>query len=321
MTDDLDPTISAQAPLALERTDLFLPGTTKYEGKVRDVYRAEDRLVIVTTDRVSAFDVVLGTIPFKGEILNRMALWGFEQTSDVLPNHVLSSPDPNVTIAKPCAPFPVEFVMRGYITGSLWRDVLSGAHAAYEVDLPAGLQKDQQLPTPILTPSTKAEIGTHDEPTSRRAVIASGAMTQAQWEAAESAARRLFARGQQLATARGLILVDTKYEMGLDAHGALTLIDEVHTPDSSRYWVAASYADRFAQGVPQQMLDKENLREWLRARHGYSGDGPPPPLDDEIRGILCRRYFDAFRRITGAPFVPTVGSVADRIAANLARAL
>lgn len=289
----------------------------RYEGKVRDVYDQGDKLVIVATDRVSAFDRVLGTIPFKGEILNRLALWAFEQSKDIAPNHVLSSPDPNVTIARKCTAFPVEFVVRAYITGSLWRDYLSGQASAYEVSLPTGLHRDEALRDPILTPATKAAKGEHDEPTSKRAILASGAMTEAQLEAAEATALALFARGQTVAQERGLILVDTKYEMGVDDQGTLRVIDEIHTPDSSRFWIEETYDARFAQGQAQQMLDKENLRGWLLEEHGFSGDGPAPALSDDIRLLLAERYLTAFERLTGEPFDAEPGPVLSRVLGRL----
>lgn len=289
----------------------------KYAGKVRDVYDRGDELLIVTTDRVSAFDRVLGTIPFKGEILTRLALFGFEATRDLVPNHVLGSPDPNVIRAKKCRAFPVEFVMRAYVTGSLWRDLGSGAAAAYEIDLPSSPVKDGRLPEPVLTPATKAEQGEHDEPTSRRAIIASGAMTAEQFDRAEEAARALFARGRALAAERGLILVDTKYELGLDPNGELVVIDEIHTPDSSRYWIASEYEARRSAGQPQRMLDKENLRAWLMDEKGFSGDGEPPPLDDAVRLMLAERYVEVFEALTAERFDGTPGPVEERLRANL----
>lgn len=310
--------LSLQLEHTLASTDLGIG--TRYEGKVRDVYDLGDRLLIVTTDRVSAFDRVLGTIPFKGELLNRMALAGFAATEDVVSNHVLESPDPNVLVARKCRAYPVEFVMRAYVTGSLWRDLQTGAADAYELDLPSALGKDQKLEAPILTPSTKAEKGEHDLPTSRRAILAGGLMTPDAYEAAAAAARALFARGQALAEARGLILVDTKYELGVDTSGQLTVIDEIHTPDSSRYWIADEYPARFAEGRPQRMLDKENLRQWLLEERGFSGDGEPPPLTDDVRIMLASRYLEAWKRLVGTPFESSPGPVGPRLEANLRRA-
>lgn len=310
-SDTIDALLHQQLAHTLERTD-FTAGP-KREGKVRDIYEVDDHLLLVTTDRVSAFDHVLGTVPFKGEILTAMAVWGFESTRDILPNHVVATPDPNVIVAKKCRPYPVEFVVRGYITGSLWRDYEAGRADVYEVDLPSGLTRDAELPAPILTPTTKAELGAHDEPTSRRRILQAGIMTEREFEAAEAAALDLYARGRKLAANRGLILVDTKYELGLDPEGRLTVIDEIHTPDSSRYWVEADYGERLRAGLAPRMLDKENLREWLRSERGFIGEGAPPPLDDDIRVTLCRRYMDVYERMIGAAFDPCPGPVAPRI--------
>jgi phosphoribosylaminoimidazole-succinocarboxamide synthase len=307
--------LRAQLGKTLVETDLVGLGAL-YRGKVRDVYASDDRLVLVTTDRVSAFDRVLGTIPFKGQLLNQLALAAFEATADVCPNHVLASPDPNVIVARRCKAYPVELVVRGHLTGSLWRDYLAGRAGAYGLELPPGLQKDAPFPEPILTPTTKAEAGAHDQPISPDEIIARGLLTAAQWARAEATARALFARGQALAAARGLILVDTKYELGEDASGALFAIDELHTPDSSRYWIAEGHADRLARGEPQQMLDKEILRGWLLAR-GFGGDGPAPALDDEIRLTLAERYAEVFERLLGRPPYLEPQDPSARIRANL----
>jgi phosphoribosylaminoimidazole-succinocarboxamide synthase len=312
-------TISKQLPHTLKETHFPSLGDL-YRGKVRDVYRTKERLVIITTDRVSAFDRVLGTIPYKGEILNRMAADGFQRTKDIVKNHVLSVPDPNVLVAKPVKAYPVEFVVRAYITGSLWRDFQSGKAHAYGVPFPRDLKKDQRFDRPILTPTTKAEIGEHDQPISIEEIVARGLMTKAAWDRAEAAALRLFQRGSERAKSRGLILVDTKYELGEDEAGELTLIDEIHTPDSSRYWIASEYETRFKNGEAQAMLDKENLRGWLIEKHGFSGEGTPPALTDDIRVTLARRYFDAFQQMTGEVFEPMVGDVLGRIEENLRRA-
>ena len=208
--------VREQLSETVEATDFNEIGE-KYQGKVRDVYHSDDTLVIVTTDRVSAFDHVLGTIPFKGQILNRIAAYGFEQTKDIAPNHVVSIPDPNILVGQRAKPYAVEFIVRGYITGSLWRDYQSGKAVAYGIDFPTDLKKDQAFDKPILTPSTKAELGMHDEPISKAAIVERGLMTQAQLDEAEDIALQLYARGVELAAKQGLILVDTKYEMGLDA--------------------------------------------------------------------------------------------------------
>ncbi len=312
--DDAD--IRTELAHTLART--ALPGLGEpYRGKVRDVYRRDGQLIIVTTDRVSAFDHVLGTIPFKGQILNRLAALNFERCADLAPNHVLAVPDPSVTIAAEVTPFPVEFVMRAHLSGSLWRDYEAGRAGVYGVPLPPGLTRDAPLDAPILTPSTKAELGTHDAPISKADIVARGLMTADRLEEAEAIARRLFDRGRALADERGLILVDTKYELGLDARGVMTVIDEIHTPDSSRYWIADGARDRWQRGEPQQMLDKENLRQWLIAERGFSGHGAPPALDDAIRVTLARRYLELWERLVGTPFEPALGDPGRRLEQNL----
>ena len=309
----------ARAQLAHTLTGTDLQGLgAKYQGKVRDVYRTPERLVLVTTDRVSAFDHVLGTIPWKGEILNAITLDGFRQIEDLAHHHVIAAPDPNVIVARPATAYPVEFVVRGHITGSLWRDYSAGKDP-YALALPLGLKKDDALPGgPTLTPSTKAELGAHDEPVSRAEVLRRGLMTPAELDEAEALALALFRRGREVAAARGLILVDTKYELGRDAEGKLMVIDEIHTPDSSRYWIAEGSAERHARGEPQRMLDKENLREWLMNERGFSGHGTPPALDDDIRVRLAVFYAELYARLLGRPFVPTVGPVLPRVEAAVA---
>lgn len=304
-----------QLPLCLRATDFPKLGY-KYQGKVRDTYREGDRLVLITTDRLSAFDRVLTTIPFKGEILNRLAQFWFAKTKHVVPNHVVDSPDPNVTVARRCDPFPVEFVIRGYITGSLWRDYEKGARKIYGLDLPDGLKRDQRFDNPILTPSTKAEQGAHDEPISPEEVIGGGLMTQRDWDRASEATQGLFAEGQKWAARQGLILVDTKYEFG-KVGDDLYVIDEMHTPDSSRFWIADGYQERFAKGQEQKMLDKENIRQWLIKERGFSGNGPIPDIPDEIRVDLAGKYLAAFEKITGQKFELRATNVASRIQANL----
>jgi phosphoribosylaminoimidazole-succinocarboxamide synthase len=313
---NIEAAIKDQLNQTVEQTNFPEIGE-KYQGKVRDVYQSGEQLVIVTTDRVSAFDHVLGTIPFKGQILNRLAAYGFEQTKDIAQNHVVNIPDPNILVGQKAKAYAVEFIVRGYITGSLWRDYQSGKASAYGIDFPSDLKKDQAFAQPILTPSTKAELGLHDEPISMDAIVERKLMTQAQLDEAEDIALKLYARGVELAAKRGLILVDTKYEMGLDAQGKLTVIDEIHTPDSSRYWVAAEYETRFAAGQAQAMLDKENLRQWLIETHGFSGEGQAPPLDDKIRTQLACKYADLYQRLTGETFIPIMGDPQARMRQNL----
>jgi phosphoribosylaminoimidazole-succinocarboxamide synthase len=313
-----EPAIRAQLPHTLRELDLPALGQL-YRGKVRDNYTRGDELVMITTDRVSAFDHVLGTIPFKGEVLSRLTLFWFDRVKDLAPTHLVASPDPSVMVVRRAKALPVEIVIRGYITGSLWRDYQSGKAAAYGIDWPEGLRKDQRFERPIITPSTKAEYGQHDEPISEAEILATGLVAPEVWREATALAERLFRRGQEWALSRGLILVDTKYEMGL-ADGKLMVIDEIHTPDSSRYWVADGYEERFASGAEQAMLDKENIRQWLIQEHGFSGQGRPPPLSDEVRVMLATKYMEVFERLTGVPFESEVGSVEARIRRNLAAA-
>jgi phosphoribosylaminoimidazole-succinocarboxamide synthase len=312
LSDDL---LRAQLPHTLRQLDL--PGLGElYRGKVRDNYSRGDQIVMVTTDRISAFDHVLGTIPFKGEVLSRLTAFWFDKVKDIAPIHLLSAPDPSVMVVRRAKALPVEVIIRGYITGSLWRDYQAGKAGAYGIDWPKDLKKDQKLAQPLITPSTKAEYGKHDEPISEADIVGRGLVPPAVWKEATEIARRLFARGQAWALSRGLILVDTKYEMGI-ADGKLLVIDEIHTPDSSRYWVADGSEQRFAAGQEQEMLDKENVRQWLIKEHGFSGHGTPPALTDEVRIMLARKYIDVFERLTGQVFTSAVGSVAARIEQNL----
>ncbi|ATB42240.1 phosphoribosylaminoimidazolesuccinocarboxamide synthase [Cystobacter fuscus] len=288
-----------------------------YQGKVRDTYRQGDRLVLVTSDRLSAFDHVLTTIPFKGEVLNRLAHFWFERTRHIVPNHVLDMPDPNVIVARACQPFAVEVVVRGYLTGSLWRDVQKGTHTAYGVAFPEGMRKDEAFPEPIFTPSTKAQYGQHDEPISEKEILERGLVGTRDWARITEAARGLFLEGQKWARTRGLILVDTKYEFG-KVGDDLYVIDEIHTPDSSRYWVADEYEARFAKGEDQRMLDKENIRQWLIRERGFQGHGTPPAIPDDVRVSLAEKYLAAYAQLTGTPLTLEPGDVHARIEKNLA---
>ncbi|HEX9244504.1 MAG TPA: phosphoribosylaminoimidazolesuccinocarboxamide synthase [Anaeromyxobacter sp.] len=314
-----DEKLHAQLPHTLRQLDLKGLGDL-YRGKVRDNYSRGDRIVMITTDRVSAFDHVLGTIPFKGEVLSRLTAFWFEKVKDIAPTHLVEVPDPSVMVVKRAKALPIEIVIRGYITGSLWRDYQAGKAGAYGIDWPKGLRKDQAFEKAVITPSTKAEYGKHDEPISEQEILAKKLVAPEIWREATAVAHRLFARGQEWARKQGLILVDTKYEMGIVAEedgSKLVVIDEIHTPDSSRYWVANGYEERFAKGAEQEMLDKENIRQWLINEHGFSGHGTPPPLTDEVRVMLARKYIEAFERLTGQPFTSEVGSVAARIEKNL----
>ncbi|HEY0882715.1 MAG TPA: phosphoribosylaminoimidazolesuccinocarboxamide synthase [Archangium sp.] len=309
-----DARLTAQLPFTLKSTDFPALGQ-KYQGKVRDTYATGDRLVLITTDRLSAFDHVLTTLPFKGDLLNTLSHFWFQKTAHVVKNHVLDMPDPCVIVGRRADPFKVEFVVRGYLTGSLWRDYEAGRDP-YGLQLPPGMKKDQRFDAPILTPSTKAPIGQHDEPLSEQAVVERGLLNAKDWARAREAALGLFAEGQKQCAQQGLLLVDTKYEFGLIG-SELVVIDEMHTPDSSRFWIAQGSAERFARGEAQQMLDKENLRQWLIAERGFSGHGAPPAIPDDVRVMLADKYLTAFERITGRPFDLKVGDVSARLSGNL----
>lgn len=285
-----------------------------YKGKVRDNYYNKEKILMVTTDRVSAFDHVLGTIPFKGEILTQIAKFWFNKTKSIAPNHFIDDPDPQVMLAHKADTLPVEVIVRGYITGSLWRDYQSGESGRYGVAMPENMLKNQQFLKPILTPTTKAEYGEHDAPISREEII-DGIVDKAIYEKAEEYALNLFKEGQEWADKRGLILVDTKYEFGM-VDGELILIDEIHTPDSSRYWISDRYQEKFDLGEDQLMLDKENIRQWLIEK-GFSGEGTPPELSDDIRISLSESYMDLFQKLTGNDFNPIIGDVSSRINDNL----
>jgi phosphoribosylaminoimidazole-succinocarboxamide synthase len=272
------------------------------KGKVRDMYLLPDKRVLITTDRQSAFDHVLGAIPLKGQVLNRIAQYWFEQTTDIAPNHIIEVPDGNVTVARELEIIPVEIVVRNYLTGSsdtaIWTHYSQGVRQYCGHHLPDGMVKNQPFESAIITPTTKNDV--HDELISRDEILAQQLVAPDVWERIEDVALRLFARGAELAARQGLILVDTKYEMGLDAEGNVTLADEVHTPDSSRFWIASSYEERHARGEEPESLDKEFLRLWLREK-GIS-DTHIPTLDDEIRTQVAERYIDLYERITGQAF-------------------
>lgn len=276
----------------------------KRQGKVRDVYQLDpERLAIVTTDRISAFDHVFReAIPFKGQVLNRLAAFFFEATQNVAPNHVLSVPHASVTIARACEPLPIEFVVRGYLAGHACRTYKTGKRTLCEAPLAEGLRENERLPEPILTPTTKAAEG-HDEDISPEEIISRGLLSEADFIRARGMAFRLFQCGSDLAAERGLILVDTKYEFGKTSNGEIIVIDEIHTPDSSRYFYADGYQKRLERGLPQRQLSKEFLREWL-LENGFDGQGnqPPPTLPDDLRVDIALRYAELFEVITGQPF-------------------
>jgi len=311
--------IQAQLTKTLAATDFPSLGE-KYEGKVRDCYIKDGKRIIIVSDRLSAFDVVLGTIPFKGQVLNQMAAYWFEITKDLVPNHVIDIPDPQVMVGVECQLLPVEFVMRDYLTGvtstSIWSHYKAGAREFCGHKLPDGMRKNQRLEKAILTPSTKAEKGDHDKSVSREEILAMGVLKAAEFDEAAEMCARLFAFGQQQAAKRGLILVDTKYEVGRRPDGKLVFIDEIHTPDSSRYWYADDYQSRFDGGQEPRGLDKEYVRRTL-AEQGYKGEGPPPALTDEVRVEAARRYIQVCELITGRPFVPDQDEPIARIRKNL----
>lgn len=292
----------------------------RYEGKVRDNYTKDGRRTIVVTDRISAFDRVLGTLPYKGQVLNSLAAWWFNETASIVPNHVIEVPDPSVMVGIECEPLPVEMVVRAYITGvtstSIWTHYSKGTREFCGHKLPDGLKKHQKLPDPILTPSTKAEHGDHDVSVSREGILAMGRISEADFDEAARYAMALFSHGQKVCAERGLILVDTKYEFGKTPDGEIVVIDEIHTPDSSRFWYANSYQARFEAGEDPESFDKEYVRRWL-AGQGYKGDGPIPTIPDDVRVEASRRYIQACDEIRGVAFEPDANDPLSRIAKNL----
>ena len=281
-------------------------GTTLIKGKVRDIIDVGNELLIVTSDRISAFDRVLTTIPFKGQVLNGLSNYWFHQTADIVPNHIRQHLTPRSVAVARCEVVPVEVVVRGYLTGSAWRDYEAGK-AVSGIELPKGMRFNQRFEKPLLTPSTKAEHGDHDEPISPEEILRRRLVDPELWREIERTAFALFDRGTKLAAVRGLILVDTKYELGL-LDGNLVLVDEVHTPDSSRYWFADTYEELFEAGEKQRKIDKEYLRQWLMEQ-GFMGDGEPPVIPDEIRANVAERYIQSFEVVTGESFAGEPASV------------
>ncbi|MFH1378266.1 MAG: phosphoribosylaminoimidazolesuccinocarboxamide synthase [Planctomycetota bacterium] len=311
--------IQANIKNCLTDTDFIsLPG--KRRGKVRDTYDLGDTMVLVTTDRQSAFDRILASIPFKGQVLNQVSAFWFETTKDIIPNHVIATPDPNVTVGKKCSVLPIEMVVRGYLTGStgtsIWKNYERGARVYCGHTLPDGLKKNVKLAKNLVTPTTKSDE--HDELISADEIVSRGIIKEAVWKQMESAALALFARGQELAAKNGLILVDTKYEMGLDADGRLLLIDEIHTPDSSRYWLKDSYESRIRDGKEPENIDKEFLRLWFVDHCDPYNDPILPDAPDELVIELSARYIQLYEMITGRDFKPAVGEpIKERIMKNL----
>jgi len=305
---------------ALTKTDFTFPGQTSvYHGKVRDVYTINnDLLVMVATDRISAFDVVLPKgIPYKGQVLNQIAAKFLDATADIVPNWKTASPDPMVTVGVRCEPYKVEMIIRGYLTGSAWREYKSGARTLCGIPLPDGLRENQKFPTPLITPTTKADEG-HDENITREEIIAQNLVSKEEYELLEQYTYALFQRGTEMAAQKGLILVDTKYEFGKH-NGKIYLIDEIHTPDSSRYFYNEGYEERFAKGEQQKQLSKEFVREWLM-ENGFQGNAGQqvPEMTDAFVNLVSERYIELYEKITGDKFEKAdVGAVLQRVEQNI----
>jgi phosphoribosylaminoimidazole-succinocarboxamide synthase len=312
----------ALIPQALNETNLPLVG--KQSGKVRDWYDLPDgQRLIVTTDRLSAFDRILAQVPYKGQVLNQLSAWWFEQTKDIIPNHLISMPDPNISIVRVAEPILVEVIVRGYITGvtstALWYRYSLGEREIYGYTFPDGLQKNSALPEPIITPTTKGGETGHDERLTCAEVVEKGLLDAKTWDQVQTAALAIFKRGQDLSRKAGLILVDTKYEFGIASDGSVVLIDEVHTPDSSRFWKADSYEERFAAGEDPENFDKEFVRI-AYADKGYRGDGEIPNMPAELWASASERYITIYELLTGETFVPGTYPVEARMIDNLKKA-
>jgi len=324
-------------PKSLKTIDL--PMGIKQQGKVRDYYILPDVRVIITTDRQSAFDRVLGQIPYKGAVLNQLAAFWFDKTAKIIPNHLITVPDPNVSVAKNLTGIPIEMIVRGYISGvtgtSIWGSYQKGDRVIYGIRFPAGLQKNQQLETPVITPTTHGDLtgkGGHDERLTREQILSKDfyeevivnnlGITFSQFKKLylqmEEAAIEIFKLGSKVSKKQGLILVDTKYEFGIDDRGVLHIMDEVHTPDSSRFWKADTYEKRFKSGLEPENFDKEFLRLWY-AERGYKGDGIPPKMSEELIIALSQRYMKVYEMLTGKKFAAFEYPIEERIIANLAK--
>lgn len=304
---------------ALKETNFNLPGQTAfYRGKVRDVYSFEDKLIMVATDRISAFDVILPrAIPFKGQVLNQIAAHFLQATSDIVPNWLLNVPDPNVGVGLRCETYPVEMVVRGYLAGHAWREYRSGKRSVCGVTLPEGLKENDKLPTPIITPTTKAHEG-HDEDISKEEILSKGLVKEEDYEVLEEYTLALYNRGTEMAAEQGLILVDTKYEFG-KLGDVIYLIDEIHTPDSSRYFYKGTYTENQEKGLAQKQLSKEFVREWL-IENGFQGkDGQQvPEMDDDRVKLISDRYVELYEKVTGMKFVKTESEdISSRIEKNI----
>ena len=319
----MKPTLPARPDQVL--ADAIVPELPNhYRGKVRDTYDLGDgRLVIISSDRLSAFDTILAVIPYKGQVLTQTARFWFDATADICPNHVLAYPDPNVVVGTRLDILPVEIVVRGYLAGTTGTSILTlykkGEREMYGHRLPDGLADNQKLPTPIITPTSKANDGEHDAPLTPAQIVEQGLLSALQWETLSRYALALFARGQEMAAARGLILVDTKYEFGVDTNGRIVLADEIHTPDSSRYWFAETYAEKFAKGERPDSFDKDFVRAWVAARCDPYTD-PIPEIPAQMIDETARIYIQAFETITGKSFEVEAGDepILARIRRNLA---
>lgn len=315
-------TILSSIPNVLKTIDLPKLGK-KQQGKVRDFYIQPDKRILITTDRQSAFDLILGYIPFKGAVLNQLSKFWFDETSNIIPNHMLAVPDPNVMVTRNCEPILVEMVVRGYMTGvtitAIWPSYQKGERVIYGVPFPDGLMKNQKLPKPVITPTYHGDItgkGGHDTRLTKKDIIEKNLVSKKVYEQMEESAFALFAYGSKLCLKQGLILVDTKYEFGL-YDGKLMLIDEIHTPDSSRFWIADTYEKRVKSGKEPDNFDKEFLRLWY-AKKGYKGDGKPPAMTKELLVDLAKRYIGVYEMITEKPFKAFAYPIEERIKKNVA---
>jgi phosphoribosylaminoimidazole-succinocarboxamide synthase len=322
LSKKMETTVQRTEPIS--KTNFNFPRQTAvYHGKVRDVYTIADKyLVMIASDRISAFDVVLPkAIPYKGQVLNQVASKMINATSDILPNWILATPDPNVTIGKKCIPYKVEMVIRGYLAGHAWREYKSGKRLICGVTMPDGMKENEKFPTPIITPTTKASAG-HDEDISREEIISAGIVSAEEYAQLETYTQAIFRRGSELAAARGLILVDTKYEFG-KADGAICLMDEIHTPDSSRYFYADEYETRLQKDEPQKQLSKEFVRQWLIENNFQGKEGQTvPPMNDEWISRISDRYIELYEKLTGEKFVrPSETDTTSRIEKNVLAAL
>ena len=314
-------TIIKNIPHVLKTVNLKGFGKKK-QGKVRDLYIWDEKRIIITTDRQSAFDKVLGFIPFKGQVLTALSAFWFEKTEDIIQNHLIGVPDPNVMVVKNCRVIPIEMVIRGYITGvtdtSIWGSYEKGEREIYGIKFPDDLQKNQKLPDPVITPTTKAEKG-HDERLTEKEILKKKIVSPDIWNQMKEVTFALFERGQEICDKAGIILVDTKYEFGLDKNGKLMLIDEIHTPDSSRYWIKSTYKKRFLAGEEPESYDKEPLRIWFKER-GYAGEGRPPKMPPKFLTKMSALYMSIYEKITGKKFIPdTTINISWRIMENLKR--